>query len=74
MQSKLYSIEKASKISDLGIDVIKKFIQLEAIIPVENNHKDIVINSYGLTRLKIISELLDKGFSKSDIIEELNKK
>lgn len=73
MNSKFYSIEEASKISALSIDVIKKFIKLKAIIPVENNHKDIKINSYGLNRLKMISELLDKGFPKDEIIRELDK-
>jgi len=74
MNPKFYSIEEASRLSDLSIDVIKKFIQLEAIIPVENGHKDIRINSYGITRLKMISKFLDKGLSKAEIIEELNKK
>jgi len=40
---------------------------------VENKHKDIKINSYGLTRLKMIPELLDKGFPKDEIIRELDK-
>ena len=74
MNKKLYSMEEASELIGLGIDVIKKFIKLKAIIPIENNHKDIRINSYGLTRIKIISELLDKGFSKAEIIRELDKK
>ncbi len=73
MNPKFYSIEEASKISALSIDVIKKFIKLKAIIPVENNHKDIKISSYGLNRLKMISELLDKGFPKDEIIRELDK-
>ena len=74
MKSKFYSIEETSELSDLSIDMIKKFIQLEAVIPLGNNHKDIRINSYGLTRLKMISKLLDKGLSKAEIIEELDKK
>ena len=73
MNPKLYSIKEASELSNLGIDIIKKFIALKAIIPIENNHRDIRINSYGLTRLKIISELLDRGFSKSEIIRKLDK-
>ena len=52
-----YSIEEASKISALGIDIIKKFIELKAIIPIEKNNRDIKINSYGIYRLKIVSEL-----------------
>ena len=74
MNPKLYSIEEASKISGLGIDVIKKFIKLKAIVPIENDYNDIRINSFGMYRLNIISELLDKGFSKSEIMKELDKK
>ena len=74
MNSKLFSIEDASELSGLSIDVIKKFIRLKAIITVKNDHKNIKINSYGLTRLKIVSELLDKGFSKSEIMNELDNK
>jgi len=74
MNSKLYSIEEASEISGLGIDVIKKFIKLKAIVPIKDNHKNIRINSYGMYRLNIISKLLDNGFSKSEIIKELDKK
>ena len=36
--------------------------------------KDIRIKSFGMHRLKMISKLLDKGFLKSEIIKELNKK
>jgi len=71
---KLYSIEEASKISGLGIDVIKNFIKLKAIILIKDDNNDIRINSFGMYRLNIISELLDKGFSKSEIIRELDKK
>lgn len=74
MIQKLYSIEKASELSGLGSDVIKKFIRLKAVIPVENENKDIRLNSFGMYRLNIISELLDKGFSKTEIIEMLDKK
>ena len=74
MNQKLYSIEEASQISGLGIDVIKKFIKLKAIVPIENDYNDIRINSFGMYRLNIISELLDKGFSKSEIMKELDKK
>ncbi len=74
MNQKLYSIEEVSELSGLGIDVIKKFIKLKAVVPIENENKDIMINSYGMHRLNIISELLDKGFTKSDIIKELDKK
>ena len=74
MNKKLYSIKEATESSGLGIDVIKKFIKLKTIIPVEDNHKDININSYGITRLKMILKFLDKGFTKSDIIKELDKK
>jgi len=52
MSSKLFSIEKASEVSGLGTDIIKKFIQLKVVIPVGNGHKNIKINSYGLTTLK----------------------
>ena len=74
MNQRLYSIEKASELSGQGGDVIKKFIELKTITPVENNKKDIRINSYGLTSLKMILKLLDKGFSKTEIIKELDKK
>lgn len=74
MNPKLYSIEKASEVSSLGVDVIKKFIQLKGIVPIKGDYKDIRLNSYGMHRLNIISKLLDKGFSKSDIIKELDKK
>jgi len=67
------SIEEASKISGLGIDAIKKFIELEVIIPVENNSGNIKLNSFSITRLKKISELLDKDLSKAEIIKELDK-
>ena len=71
---KLYSIKKASELSDLSSDVIKYFIEMKAIIPVEDNRKAIRINSFGMNRLKEISELLDKGFSKTEIIEMLDEK
>jgi len=40
----------------------------------KNNHNNIRLNSFGKYQLDIISELLDKGFSKSDIIKEIDKK
>jgi len=62
MNKKLYSINEVSELSGLGIDVIRKFIKLKVIIKAKTNHKDIRINSYGMHRLNIISELLDKEF------------
>lgn len=58
MKSELHSIGEASKISGLGIDVFKKFIKLKAIVPIEDDYNDIRINSFGMHRMKIISELL----------------
>jgi len=40
----------------------------------QSHEKDIRINSFGMYRLKMISKLSDKGFLKSEIIKELNKK
>jgi hypothetical protein len=72
MNQKLYSIEEASEFSGLGTDTIKKFIGLKAIIPIKNNQKKILINSFGLVRIKKISELIDEGLSMEEILIELD--
>jgi transposase len=69
MNQKLYSTEQASKLSDLGIKTIKKLIEIRAVIPVNDN----LISSFGLERLKKISELLEQGYSKREIIKELDE-
>ena len=74
MNQKLYSVEKASELSGLGIDTIKNFIELKAVTPVKDNHENIFFSSFGIIRLKKISELIDKDFSKAEIIEELDIK
>jgi len=55
----LYSLKEASELSGLGIDTMKKFIELEAIIPVNKKGNDIMINSHGMHKLKEISRILD---------------
>lgn len=74
MNPKLYSIEKASELSGLGIKTIKKFIELKAVIPAKSDNNTLLISSFGLERLKKISALLDRGFSRREIIRELDKK
>jgi len=74
MNQKLYSTQEASELSGLGIDTIKKFIELKAIIPVKKDQKEIMFSSFGLERLKKISEMIDKDLSKAEILRELDKK
>jgi len=69
----LYSIKEASELSGLGINTIKKFIELEAIIPVKNESNDVMINSHGMYKLKEISRMLDEGKSKGDIVRRLER-
>ena len=69
----LYSIDEASELTGLGIRTIKKFIELEVVVPVENESQEVKINSHGMYRLKKISKLLDKGLSKAEIIKKLDK-
>ena len=69
----LYSIKEASELSGLGIDTIKKFIELEAIIPVKKKGNDVMINSHGMYRLKEISRMLDEGLSKDEIVRRLER-
>ncbi|MFC1556450.1 MerR family transcriptional regulator [candidate division KSB1 bacterium] len=74
MNQKLYSVEKASELSGLGIDTIRKFIELKAVASVKNDRNNILISSFGIDRLKKISELLDRDFSKAEIVKELDIK
>lgn len=74
MNQKLYSAEKASELSGLGIDTIKKFIELKAIIPMKDNQNNLFFNSFNIIRLKKISELLKKNLSKTEIIKELDNR
>jgi len=74
MNQKHYSIEKVSELSGLGIKTIKKFIELKAVIPSKSDNDTLFISSFGLERLKKISALLDRGFSRREIIRELDKK
>jgi len=74
MNQKLYSAEKASELSGLGIDTIKNFIELKAVIPVKDNQKNLFFNSFNIIRLKKISELLKKNLSKTEIIKELDNR
>lgn len=74
MNQRLYSAKEASEISGLGIKTIKKFIELKAVIPVRDNQKNILFNSFSIVRLKKISELLNKGLSKTEIIKKLDNR
>ncbi len=73
MNKILYSIQEASELTGSGIETIQKFIELKAIIPEVKEDGNIKLNSFGMYRLKKISKLLDKGFSKGYIIRELDK-
>ena len=74
MNQKLFTIREASKHSGLGAETIRKFIELKAVTPAKNNKKELLINSFGLTRLKKISEFVDNGLSNTEIIKELDIK
>jgi len=68
-----FSIKEASELSGLGIDTIKKFIELEAIIPAKKKGNDVMLNSHGMYKLKEISRLLDEGKSKDEIVRRLER-
>jgi len=68
-----FSIKEASELSGLGIDTIKKFIELEAIIPVKKKGNDVMINSHGMYKLKEISRMLDEGRTKGEIVRRLER-
>ena len=67
----LYSIQEASELSGLGINTIKKFIELDAVIPENIQNPEMKINSFGIRRLKEISRMLDKGLSKYSIVRRI---
>jgi len=62
-----------NKMTPDRIKTIKKFIELEAIIPLKKKGKDIMINSHGMYKLKEISRMLDDGLSKGEIVRRLER-
>ncbi len=73
MNNKLYTLHEASRLSGLGKGTIEKFIELKVIMLVNNGEKGEGINSFGLSRLKMISKLLEEGLSNTEIIKELER-
>jgi len=49
-------------------------LKFKAIVSIKDDNNDIRINSFGMYRLNIISESLDKGLSKSENMIELDRK
>ena len=70
MQSELYGINEAAMQLGVSVDVIKRFIRMGLVFPV--NKQGMKLTRYGIRRLKTVLDLYEKSYPMEHIEAYLN--